>query len=197
MAITLKEFEDDSFFTSKTANEIMDFLKKNFGKAFTSKEIAEALGKASVVNIGSALKRLRKGGFIVRNHPYIALSAKISPEKLGELKEAEAKRDERRSKNYVPGPGRPAGSPNKIPNKKPILGQEIDEVIVGEQVRKPIPIKSIPDISGDDEEEIDEEEIDEEESEEVEPTDDSIDDDEEFPEGDEEDDGPELAKDYQ
>lgn len=195
MSISIKEFETDAFFTSRTCTEVLDFLKKNKDKAFTSAEIAQGLGRKGVANVSTALKKLKKGGFIVRNPPYISLSSRISEEKLKQLKEEE---DERMANRKTPvinpdagRPGRKLGWRKPVEEepaeeesvKEPIIGQEIDEAIVGEQIKEPIPINN---------------NIKEEETKNVpEKVPEDVPEEEEFPEDSEDEEGPELAKDYQ
>lgn len=154
MAISIKEFENDSFFTSPNSRDILEFLKKNPTKAYTSKEISEGIGKSSV-SVSVGMKRLIKGGFVIRNHPYIALASRISETKLKELR---IKTMNRRL--------RAQGKPLiKIPIVDPLIEGELEvekEIpeetkIIGEAIPEVVPeVPTVP-------EEVPEEEEDEEE----------------------------------
>jgi len=74
MPISLKEFQEGNFTIVRgRAFEVLEFLKRNKDKAYTSKEIAEAV-KSNQVSVTPILKRLTKEGLIDRKLPYYMLS---------------------------------------------------------------------------------------------------------------------------
>lgn len=107
MAISIKEFEEETFVLQRGhIVKVLDFFKKNSTKAFTSREVADALGKKQVTTT-PLLRKLRDAGILVHKYPYYALASKISTTENDELlknmdkseKEKKAKKLEKAKSN--------------------------------------------------------------------------------------------------
>lgn len=70
MAITRTEFKDETYKVYRGASiKILGFLKENKDSAYTSKEIAEAVG-ISQTSVVAAMKKLVQSGDIENKKPY-------------------------------------------------------------------------------------------------------------------------------
>jgi len=76
MAISIKDFQDDHFTVLRgRAEKIMEFFSANKDKAFTSREIAEAV-ESNAISVTPILKRLAEKDLIERKSPYFAFKVR-------------------------------------------------------------------------------------------------------------------------